>query len=60
MILLNLRSPDGFVQDLQELADGFLQKKKQGLVQGHGSGYGGSGFKFDDDEEDRRRAARKV
>ena len=26
----------------------------------HGSGYGGSGFKFDTVEEDERRAARKV
>jgi len=44
---------------LQDLADAFLAKKKQGLVQGHGSGYGGSGFKFDKAEDAKVKAARK-
>ena len=30
------------------------------MVQAHGTGYGGSGFKFDTIEEEERRAARKV
>lgn len=46
-------------QDLQELAEVFASKKKQGLVQGHGSGYGGSGFKFDKAEDAKIKQARK-
>lgn len=41
------------------MAEAFLSKKKQGLVQGHGSGYGGSGFKFDKAEDAKVKAARK-
>ena len=47
-------------QDLQQLADQFTQKKSKGLALAHGSGYGGSGFKFDEHEEDERKALRKV
>lgn len=47
-------------KDLQALADGFAEKRKAGTVQAHGTGYGGSGFKFDTTEEEERRAARKV
>ncbi len=36
-----------------------MSKKKQGLVQGHGSGYGGSGFKFDKTEDNKIKQARK-
>ncbi|KAF8072380.1 RH42 [Scenedesmus sp. PABB004] len=46
-------------QDLQALADSFTAKRKAGLVQGHGSGFGGSGFKFDKDEDSLVKAARK-
>lgn len=44
---------------LQALADTFATKKKHGLVQGHGSGYGGSGFKFDKAEDAKVKQARK-
>lgn len=46
-------------QDLQALADSFAAKRNAGLVQGHGSGYGGSGFKFDKEEDNKVKAARK-
>ena len=47
-------------KDLQVLADAFNEKRKAGTVQAHGTGYGGTGFKFDTTEEEERRAARKV
>ncbi|MEW5301690.1 MAG: hypothetical protein WDW36_004533 [Sanguina aurantia] len=47
-------------QDLQTLADGFREKVKAGLVQHHGSGYGGTGFKFNDTEDDAFRQLRKA
>lgn len=47
-------------KDLQALADGFMEKCKAGTAQAHGTGFGGSGFKFDTNEEEERRAARKV
>lgn len=47
-------------QDLQAMADSFDSKRKAGLVQAHGSGYGGSGFKFDQEEEDKTKAVRKA
>ena len=43
-----------------EIADNFTAKRKRGEVQAHGSGYGGSGFKFDAEEEELRNAERKV
>jgi ATP-dependent RNA helicase DDX46/PRP5 len=46
-------------QDLQALAESFQAKRKAGLVQGHGSGYGGSGYKFDKSEDAKIKAARK-
>ncbi|KAK9806771.1 hypothetical protein WJX72_002237 [[Myrmecia] bisecta] len=46
-------------KDLQALADAFNEKRKAGLVQAHGSGYGGSGFKFDNAEDESRKAGRK-
>ncbi|QDZ22735.1 DEAD-box ATP-dependent RNA helicase [Chloropicon primus] len=44
---------------LQEMADDFKKKLKEGLVQGHGSGFGGSGFKFNEEEEQNQKAVRK-
>lgn len=46
--------------DLKAVADSFMAKWNQGLVQGHGSGYGGSGFKFNEEEDEVRRAAKKA
>lgn len=42
------------------MADAFQEKRKAGLVQNHGSGYGGTGFKFDRSEESQVKAARKA
>ena len=42
------------------MADAFGEKRKRGEVQGHGSGFGGSGFKFDSAEDDAKRQERKV
>ena len=44
---------DGAVimQDLLVMADAFGEKRRQGLVHAHGSGYGGTGFKFDAEEQ---------
>lgn len=47
-------------QDLQTLADNFRDKVKAGLVQHHGSGYGGTGFKFNDTEDDAFKQLRKA
>ena len=47
-------------QDLIALASAFNEKRRQGLVHGHGSGYGGSGFKFDNSEQDQYMQARKA
>ena len=42
------------------MAEAFGEKRKRGEVQGHGSGFGGSGFKFDYAEDDAKRQERKV
>ena len=42
------------------MAEAFGEKRKRGEVQGHGSGFGGSGFKFDSAEDDAKRQERKV
>lgn len=47
--------PDG----LKAMADGFMERVREGVEKGHGSGFGGSGFKFND-EEDVRRAAKEA
>ncbi|KAJ7298326.1 hypothetical protein O6H91_Y003800 [Diphasiastrum complanatum] len=47
-------------EDLKNLADSFLSKVKQGSEQVHGSGYGGSGFKFNEEEDEARKAAKKA
>ncbi|XP_051132280.1 DEAD-box ATP-dependent RNA helicase 42-like [Andrographis paniculata] len=46
--------------DLRALADGFMTKVNQGLEQAHGTGYGGSGFKFNEEEDEVRKAAKKA
>jgi ATP-dependent RNA helicase DDX46/PRP5 len=46
--------------DLKSLADGFMAKVTQGLEQAHGTGYGGSGFKFNEEEDEVRKAAKKA
>ncbi|CAK9152194.1 unnamed protein product [Ilex paraguariensis] len=47
-------------EDLQVLANGFMAKVNQGLEQAHGTGYGGSGFKFNEEEDEVRKAAKKA
>ncbi|XP_076957471.1 DEAD-box ATP-dependent RNA helicase 42-like isoform X2 [Bidens hawaiensis] len=54
--LSNQAVPD----DLKALADAFMAKVNQGLVQAHGTGYGGSGFKFNEEEDEVRKAAKKA
>ncbi|MCL7050150.1 hypothetical protein MKW94_024986 [Papaver nudicaule] len=46
--------------DLKALADGFMAKVNQGLEQAHGTGYGGSGFKFTEEEDEVTKAAKKA
>ncbi|KAJ3688418.1 hypothetical protein LUZ61_017582 [Rhynchospora tenuis] len=46
--------------DLKMLADGFMAKVKQGTETVHGTGYGGSGFKFNEEEDDARKAVKKA
>lgn len=47
-------------KDLMELAENFNGKRARGEAQARGSGYGGSGFKFDAGEEEARNAERRV
>ncbi|KAF2293903.1 hypothetical protein GH714_005567 [Hevea brasiliensis] len=47
-------------EDLKALADGFMAKVTQGLEQAHGTGYGGTGFKFNEEEDEKRIAAKKA
>jgi ATP-dependent RNA helicase DDX46/PRP5 len=47
-------------EDLKKLADEFMAKVHQGTEQAHGSGYGGSGFKFNEEEDEAMRAAKKA
>ncbi|XP_073050777.1 DEAD-box ATP-dependent RNA helicase 45-like [Primulina eburnea] len=46
--------------DLKVLANGFMAKINQGLERAHGTGYGGSGFKFNEEEDEVRKAAKKA
>uniref|UniRef100_A0A2P2MRT2 RNA helicase n=1 Tax=Rhizophora mucronata TaxID=61149 RepID=A0A2P2MRT2_RHIMU len=46
--------------DLKAFAEGFMAKVNQGLEQVHGTGYGGSGFKFNEEEDEKRIAAKKA
>lgn len=47
-------------QDLQRLSDDFAGKCKAGTAHIHGSGFGGSGFKFDTGEEDAQKVQRQL
>ncbi|CAL5008818.1 unnamed protein product [Urochloa decumbens] len=47
-------------EDLKALADRFMAKVKQGTELAHGTGYGGSGFKFNDEEDKVRKSAKKA
>ncbi|CAA6654797.1 unnamed protein product [Spirodela intermedia] len=47
-------------EDLKALASGFMAKVNQGTEQAHGTGYGGSGFKFNEEEDEARKAAKKA
>ena len=42
------------------MADSFEKQKRAGLVQAHGTGYGGTGFKFDANEADQKKKERKA
>lgn len=44
---------------VQRLADRYNDKRKKGLVKGHGSGFGGRGFRFDFHEDDAYDAIKK-
>ncbi|KAF3330340.1 DEAD-box ATP-dependent RNA helicase 42-like protein [Carex littledalei] len=46
--------------DLKMLAVKFMAKVKQGTETVHGTGYGGSGFKFNEEEDDARKAVKKA
>ena len=46
-------------EDLQQLADAQMKAKKEGTAKMHGSGFGGRGFKFDEEEESKRNSAIK-
>ncbi|KAJ0559647.1 putative RNA helicase [Helianthus annuus] len=56
LALSNQTVPD----DLKALADQFTAKVNKGLVRAHGTGYGGSGFKFNEEEDEVRKAAKKA
>ena len=46
--------------DLKALADGFMAKVNQGLEQAFRTGYSGSGFKFNEEDDEKRIAAKKA
>jgi hypothetical protein len=46
-------------EDLKKLVEGFKAKVSQGTEHAHGTGYGGSGFKFNEEEDKARKAAKK-
>ncbi|KAM0015945.1 putative RNA helicase [Helianthus debilis subsp. tardiflorus] len=56
LALSNQAVPD----DLKALADQFTAKVNKGLVRAHGTGYGGSGFNFSEEEDEVRKAAKKA
>ncbi|GLJ29301.1 hypothetical protein SUGI_0577730 [Cryptomeria japonica] len=53
-------SEQAIPEDLKKLASGFMAKVSQGTEHAHGTGYGGSGFKFNEEEEEARKAAKKA
>ena len=42
------------------MAEDFERRRRQGQVKAHGSGFGGSGFKFDKGEDEAKKAQRKA
>jgi len=46
--------------DLASLAEGFEKKRTAGLVKAHASGFGGSGFKFDEAEDEMVKMLKKA
>ena len=46
--------------DLKAMADGFMAKVKAGTEVTHGSGYGGSGFKFNEEEDEAKKLLKKA
>ncbi|GLJ52215.1 hypothetical protein SUGI_1110620 [Cryptomeria japonica] len=53
-------SEQAIPEDLKNLATGFMAKVSQGTEHAHGTGYGGSGFKFNEEEEEARKAVKKA
>jgi len=47
-------------QDVAALAESFARQRKDGTAQAHGSGFGGSGFKFSAIEDGGKKAERKA
>ena len=47
-------------EDLASIAEEFEKKRKAGLARGHGSGFGGSGYKFTAAEDDMFRSLQKA
>ncbi|KAI3994294.1 hypothetical protein MKX01_012551 [Papaver californicum] len=47
-------------EDLRALVEGFMGKVNQGLEQAHGTGYGGTGFKFNGEEDEAKKAEKKA
>lgn len=48
------------LDDLKKFVDDFIVKVSQGIEQVYGSGYGGSGFKFNEEEEEVCKVVKKV
>jgi ATP-dependent RNA helicase DDX46/PRP5 len=53
-------SQQAIPEDLKALADRFMSKVRQGTEQTHATGYGGSGFQFNREEEEARQSARRA
>ncbi|KAK2077954.1 hypothetical protein QBZ16_003822 [Prototheca wickerhamii] len=47
-------------EDLRALAEGFEAKRRAGAARAHGSGYGGSGYKFNNAEDNLVKALRRA
>ena len=45
---------------VRDMAEDFERRRRQGQVKAHGSGFGGSGFKFDKGEDEAKKAQRKA
>ncbi|CAM0911181.1 unnamed protein product [Alopecurus aequalis] len=53
-------SEQAIPEDLKALADQFMSKVRQGTEQAHGTGYGGSGYKFNKEEDEAQKSAKKA